>query len=70
MYIIEVDCEEDEGENLMFVLVTVAPCIASLDMNMRKKIDNELIRSRNSMIKEIRREIREKITFAMKSQGV
>ena len=70
MCIIEVDCEENEGEDLMSVLVTVTPCIASLDMNMRKQIDNELIRSRNSMIKEIRREIREKMTFTMKSQGV
>jgi hypothetical protein len=37
---------------------------------MKKQIQNELIRSRNSMIKEIRREILEKMTFALRSQGV
>lgn len=39
-------------------------------MNMRKQIDGELSRSRNLMIKEIRREIRDKMTFALKSQGM
>lgn len=39
-------------------------------MIMKKQIENELIRSRNSMIKEIRREIFDKITFILKNQGV
>jgi hypothetical protein len=42
----------------------------SLDISMKKQIQNELNRSRNSMIKEIRREIFEKMTFALRSQGV
>lgn len=42
----------------------------NLDISIKKQIQNELIRSRNSMIKEIRREIFEKITNALRSQGV
>ena len=42
----------------------------NLDLAIKKKIQNESIRSRNSMIKEIRRELFEKITHAMRSQGV
>jgi hypothetical protein len=41
-----------------------------LDISMKKQIQNELIRSRNSMIKEMRREILEKMTYALRSQGV
>jgi hypothetical protein len=41
-----------------------------LDISMKKQIQNELIRSRNSMITEIRREIFEKMTYALRSQGV
>ena len=55
----------------MFVSsVLVAPCIANLDPIIKKQLDNELTRSRTSMIKEIRREISDKITFILKSQGV
>ncbi len=50
--------------------VTVAHYMDKLDISMKKQIQNELIRSRNSMIKEIRREILEKMTFALRSQGV
>ena len=42
----------------------------NLDISMKKQIQSELIRSRNSMIKEIRREITEKTTYALRSQGV
>ena len=39
-------------------------------MSIKKQIQAELIRSRNSMIKEIRREIFEKMTRALRSQRV
>ncbi len=52
------------------ISVTAAQCMDNLDISMKKQIQNELIRSRNSMIKEIRREIFEKITYALRSQGV
>lgn len=48
----------------------VAHYMENLDIEQRKQIQNELIRSRNSMIKEIRREIFDKMTRALKSQGV
>ncbi len=54
----------------MFILVTIAQCMDNLDISMKKQIQNELIQSRNSMIKEIRREIFDKMTYALKSQGV
>jgi hypothetical protein len=42
----------------------------NLEISIKKQIQNELIRSRNSMIKEVRREIFEKITHALRSQRV
>ncbi|CAM4901377.1 unnamed protein product [Rotaria socialis] len=42
----------------------------NLEISMKKQIQNELIRNRNSMIKEIRREIFEKLTYALRSQKV
>ncbi len=48
----------------------IAHYMDNLDISIKKQIQNELIRSRNSMIKEIRRELFEKITHAMRSQGV
>jgi hypothetical protein len=42
----------------------------NLDISIKKQIQNELIGSRNSMIKEIRREILEKMTDALRSQQV
>ncbi len=42
----------------------------NLDISIKKQIQNELIGSRNSMIKEIRREILEKMTDALRSQRV
>lgn len=53
-----------------FCKVIAAHYMDHLDMSMKKQIQNELIRSRNSMIKEIRREIFEKMTYALRSQGV
>lgn len=51
-------------------LVGIAHYMENLDVSIKKQIQNELTRSRNSMIKEIRRELFEKMTFAMRSQGV
>lgn len=48
----------------------IAHYAENLDGSVKKQIQNELVRSRNSMIKEIRRELFEKMTHAMKSQGV
>ena len=48
----------------------IAHYLDNLDVSIKKNIQNELTRSRNSMIKEIRRELFEKMTHAMKSQGV
>ena len=50
--------------------VGIAHYMDNLDLSVKKQIQNELTRSRNSMIKEIRRELFEKMTNAMKSQGV
>ncbi|UJR09139.1 hypothetical protein I4U23_013386 [Adineta vaga] len=50
--------------------VGIAHYMDSLEISVKKQIQNELVRSRNSMIKEIRRELFEKMTFAMRSQGV
>jgi hypothetical protein len=50
--------------------VGVAQYMDNLDISIKKQIQIELIRSRNSMIKEIRRELFDKITHAMRSQGV
>ena len=50
--------------------VGIAHSTDNLDLALKKKIQNESIRSRNSMIKEIRRELFEKMTHAMRSQGV
>ena len=51
-------------------LVGIAHYMENLDISIKKQIQNELTRSRNSMIKEIRRELFEKMTFAMRSQGM
>lgn len=53
-----------------FFKVGIAHYMDSLEISIKKQIQNELIRSRNSMIKEIRRELFEKMTHAMRSQGV
>jgi len=50
--------------------VGIAHYMDNLDISIKKQIQNELTRSRNSMIKEIRRELFEKMTYAMRSQGV
>jgi hypothetical protein len=50
--------------------VGIAHYMDNLEISIKKQIQNELIRSRNSMIKEIRRELFEKMTHAMRSQGV
>ncbi|CAF3549990.1 unnamed protein product [Adineta steineri] len=50
--------------------VTTALYMDNLESQLKKQIQNELIRSRNSMIKEIRREILEKITRVLTSQKV
>lgn len=54
---------------LLFV-VGIAHYMDNLEVSIKKQIQNELTRSRNSMIKEIRRELFEKMTHAMRSQGV
>ncbi len=56
--------------NFSFVQVGIAHYMDNMEISIKKQIQNELIRSRNSMIKEIRRELFEKMTHAMKSQGV
>ncbi|CAF5024968.1 unnamed protein product, partial [Rotaria socialis] len=50
--------------------VSSAHIMDNLEISMKKQIQNELIRNRNSMIKEIRREIFEKLTYALRSQKV
>jgi len=50
--------------------VGIAQYMENLENSIKKQIQNELIRSRNSMVKEIRRELFEKMTYAMRSQGV
>lgn len=70
MCIIEVDRSFSLGLTIFSVLVGIAHYMDNLDPMVKKQIQNELIRSRNSMIKEIRRELFEKMTHAMKSQGV
>lgn len=50
--------------------VGIAHYMDNMETPIKKQIQNELVRSRNSMIKEIRRELFEKMTFAMRSQGV
>lgn len=59
-----------ESNELILFLVGIAHYMDNLDISIKKQIQNELARSRNSMIKEIRRELFEKMTFAMRSQGV
>ena len=54
----------------LFIQVISAHFMENLEISIRKQIQNELIRSRNSMMKEIRREIFEKITHAFRSQRV
>jgi hypothetical protein len=49
---------------------TAAQYMDNLEVPIKKQIQNELIRSRNSMMKEIRREIFEKMTRVLRSQGV
>jgi Cft2 family RNA processing exonuclease len=48
----------------------MAQYMDTVEISIKKQIQNELIRSRNSMIKDFRREIFEKITHAFRSQGV
>lgn len=74
MYIIRVDLASKKKFELCFYFaflqVIAAHYMDHLDLVMKNQIQNELIRSRNSMIQEIRREIFEKMTFALRSQGV
>ncbi|CAF1465550.1 unnamed protein product, partial [Adineta ricciae] len=64
------DIRSDYMATVEKLRVGIAHYMDNLDVSVRKQIQNELVRSRNSMIKEIRRELFEKITFAMRSQGV
>jgi hypothetical protein len=53
-----------------FVQVMITHYMYNLDIFIKKQIQNELIRSCNSMIQDIRREIFEKMTRTLRSQGV
>ncbi len=59
-----------EFDCFCFFQVGIAHYMDNLEISIKKQIQNELARSRNSMIKEIRRELFEKMTHAMRSQGV
>jgi len=62
--------KEHESIFGFYLVASIAHYMENLDIEMRKQIQSELIRSRNSMIKEIRREIFDKMTRALKSQGM
>ena len=74
MFIIEVCIQKFHAYDCMcmcvVILVGIAHYMDNLDVSIKKHIQNELTKSRNSMIKEIRRELFEKMTHAMRSQGV
>ena len=53
--------KEHESIFGFYLVASIAHYMENLDIEMRKQIQSELIRSRNSMIKEIRREIFDKM---------
>ena len=55
---------------LFFSEVITAQSMDNLEVQLKKQIQNELLRICNSMIKEIRRDIFERITRLLTSQGV
>ncbi|CAF1253495.1 unnamed protein product [Adineta steineri] len=64
------DIKSDYIATIEKLRVGIAHYMDNLETSVKKQMQNELVRSRNSMIKEIRRELFEKMTFAMRSQGV
>ncbi|CAM4776239.1 unnamed protein product [Rotaria magnacalcarata] len=64
------DMKIDAKSNNETFRVSSTHIMDNLEISMKKQIQNELIRNRNSMIKEIRREIFEKLTYALRSQKV